>query len=148
MESLTGGRKQFIIADRRRLNKSPVFLDGEDIDAIKLAKSAIFAGTQILVEASGTRINDLSAFYIAGAFGNSISPGNAAAIGLIPTLSPGKVIRAGNAAIEGASQMLLSIEKRKEAEEIVRITRHISLEKSPDFEDLYIQGLVLEPYAI
>ncbi|HVP93665.1 MAG TPA: ASKHA domain-containing protein [Methanoregulaceae archaeon] len=145
---LSGGRERFVIADRSSLNSSPVFLDGEDIDAVKLAKSAIYAGTQILIEASGVKIHDISSFFIAGAFGNSISPEHAAAIGLIPTFAPGQVIRAGNAAIEGASQMLLSVEKRKEAEEIVRITRHISLENSPDFEDLYIRGLVLEPYKM
>jgi len=130
------------------MNKSPVFLDGEDIDAVKLAKSAVYAGTRILLETAGIGTRDLSSFFIAGAFGNSISPGHAAAIGLIPALDPEKVIRAGNAAIEGASQMLLSMGIRKEAEEIVGITRHVSLENSPDFEDLYIQGLVLEPYEI
>jgi uncharacterized 2Fe-2S/4Fe-4S cluster protein (DUF4445 family) len=144
----TGGQERFIIADRSHMNKSPVFLDGEDIDAIKLAKSAVSAGTRILLESAGIGTSDLSTFYIAGAFGNSISPDHAAAIGLIPALDPNKVIRSGNAAIEGASQMLLSMEKRKEAEEIVGITRHISLENSPDFEDLYIQGLVLESYEI
>jgi uncharacterized 2Fe-2S/4Fe-4S cluster protein (DUF4445 family) len=144
----TGGQERFIIADRSQMNKSPVFLDGEDIDAIKLAKSAVYAGTRILLETAGIGTSDLSTFYIAGAFGNSISPDHAAAIGLIPALDPKKVIRAGNAAIEGASQMLLSMEKRKEAEEIVGVTRHVSLENSPDFEDLYVQGLVLEPYEI
>jgi uncharacterized 2Fe-2S/4Fe-4S cluster protein (DUF4445 family) len=144
----TNERQRFIIADRSHLNKSPVFLNGEDIDAVKLAKSAVYAGTRILLESAGIGTHDLSNFYIAGAFGNSISPDHAAAIGLIPTFGPDKVVRAGNAAIEGVSQMLLSMEKRKEAEEIVRITRHVSLENSPDFEDLYIQGLVLEPYGI
>ena len=144
----TGGREQVIIADRGQPGKSPIFLNGEDIDAVKLAKSAIYAGTRILLESAGIGTRDLSSFFVAGAFGNSIVPGNAAAIGLIPALDPEQVIRAGNAAIEGASQMLLSMEKRKEAEAIVGITRHISLENTPDFEDLYIQGLVLEPYEV
>jgi uncharacterized 2Fe-2S/4Fe-4S cluster protein (DUF4445 family) len=143
---LTGGRERFVIADRNHLNISPIFLDGEDIDAVKLAKSAIYTGTRILLDTWGINTQDISSFFIAGAFGNSISPDNAAHIGLIPTLPPEQVIRAGNAAIEGASQMLLSMESRTEAEGIVRITRHVSLENSPDFEDLYIGGLVLGPY--
>ena len=144
----TGGRERFVIADRGRLGRSPIFLDGDDIDAVKLAKSAIYAGTRILLESAGIGTRDLSSFFIAGAFGNSIAPDHAAAIGLVPTLNPDRIVRAGNAAIEGASQMLLSMERRKEAEAIVGITRHISLENSPDFEDLYIQGLAMEPYEI
>jgi uncharacterized 2Fe-2S/4Fe-4S cluster protein (DUF4445 family) len=143
----TGGRKQVVIADRDHPG-TPIVLNGEDIDAVKLAKSAIYAGTRILLESAGIGTRDLSSFFIAGAFGNSISPGNAAEIGLIPTLHREQVIRAGNAAIEGASQMLLSMERRKEVGTIVGITRHVSLENSPDFEDLYIQGLVLEPYMV
>ena len=145
---LTGGRERFVIADRNQMNMPPIFLDREDIDAVKLAKSAIYAGTRILLDTWGSKTQDISSFFIAGGFGNSISPVNAAHIGLIPTLPPEQVIRAGNAAIEGASQMLLSMEKRTEAEEIVRITRHVSLENSPDFEDLYIGGLVLGPYRV
>jgi uncharacterized 2Fe-2S/4Fe-4S cluster protein (DUF4445 family) len=143
---LLGGRERFLIADRSVINKPSVFLDGEDIDAVKLAKAAIYAGTRTLLDAWGMKTRDLSSFFIAGAFGNSLSPENAAYIGLIPSFAPDQVVRAGNAAIEGASQMLLSMEKRKEGEEIVKISRHVSLENSPCFEDLYIGGLVFEAY--
>jgi uncharacterized 2Fe-2S/4Fe-4S cluster protein (DUF4445 family) len=64
---------------------------------------------------------------------------------MIPSLPRDRVIQAGNAAIEGASMMLLSRSKRYEAEKMVGITEHVSLENEPGFEDLYIEGLRFGP---
>jgi uncharacterized 2Fe-2S/4Fe-4S cluster protein (DUF4445 family) len=41
--------------------------------------------------------------------------------------------------------MLLSRSKREEAEKIVAITEHVSLENEACFEDLYIDGLIFGP---
>ncbi len=124
---------------------TPIFLDEEDIDAIKLAKAAIFTGVQTLLGRCGLTPDQLSRVYLAGAFGTSIDPIKAERIGMIPPLPRDRVIQAGNAAIEGASMMLLSRSKREEAEKIVAITEHVSLENEPGFEDLYIDGLMFGP---
>jgi uncharacterized 2Fe-2S/4Fe-4S cluster protein (DUF4445 family) len=141
----TGGVTRFILAYRDGQPGSPIFLDEEDIDAIKLAKAAIFTGVQTLLGRWGVLPDHLSRIYLAGAFGTSIDPIKAERIGMIPSLPRDRVIQAGNAAIEGASMMLLSRSKRYEAEKMVGITEHVSLENEPGFEDLYIEGLRFGP---
>jgi len=141
----TGRRTRFTLAYRNEKPRSPIFLDEEDIDAIKLAKAAIFTGVQTLLGRWGVTPDHLSRVYLAGAFGTSIDPRNAERIGMIPQLPRDRVIQAGNAAIEGASMMLLSRSKRYEAEKMVRITEHVSLENEPGFEDIYIDGLRFGP---
>ena len=141
----TGDRTRFILAYRDEQPGSPIFLDEEDIDAIKLAKAAIFTGVRTLLGRWGLQPDHLSTVYLAGGFGTSIDPLNAERIGMIPPLPRDRVIQAGNAAIEGASMMLLSCSKRYEAEKIVAITEHISLENEPGFEDMYIDGLRFGP---
>ena len=141
----TGGRKRFILAYRNEQPAPAIFLDEEDIDAIKLAKAAIFTGVQTLLVRWGVRPDHLSTVYLAGAFGTSVDPIKAEHIGMIPSLPRDRVIQAGNAAIEGASMMLLSRSKRYEAEKMVAITEHVSLENEPGFEDMYIEGLRFGP---
>ena len=141
----TGGRKRFILAYQGEQPGTPIFLDEEDIDAIKLAKAAIFTGVQTLLGRWGLTPDQLSRVYLAGAFGTSVDPIKAERIGMIPPLPRDRVVQAGNAAIEGASMMLLSRSKRSEAEKIVAITEHVSLENEPGFEDLYIDGLMFGP---
>jgi uncharacterized 2Fe-2S/4Fe-4S cluster protein (DUF4445 family) len=140
-----GGRTRFILAVRDGDLEDSIFLDEEDIDAIKLAKAAIFTGVQTLLGRWGVLTDQLSKVYLAGAFGTSIDPVHAERIGMIPPLPRDRVIQAGNAAIEGASMMLLSRAKRYQAEKMVSIIEHVSLENEPGFEDMYIEGLRFGP---
>lgn len=141
----TGGRTRFTLAYRDNNPQLPIFIDEEDIDAIKLAKAAIFTGVHTLLHRWGARPDNLSMVFLAGAFGTSVDPGNAERIGMIPSLPRDRVVRVGNAAIEGASMMLLSRPKRDEAEVIAALTEHISLEHEAGFEDMFIEGLMFGP---
>jgi uncharacterized 2Fe-2S/4Fe-4S cluster protein (DUF4445 family) len=138
---LTAGKNPFILVPRDGKQGSGVYLDEEDIDAIKLAKAAVFTGVETVLKRWGITPHQISRLYLAGAFGTSIDPVSAERIGLIPPLPRNRVVQAGNAAIEGASMMLLSRSKRIEAGKIAEITEHISLENEPGFEDMYIEGL-------
>ena len=51
---------------------------------MQLAKGAIAAGIQILLEQLGASLDDISEVLLAGAFGNYLDPHSACAIGLIP----------------------------------------------------------------
>lgn len=119
----------------------PVYLDGEDIDAVKLAKAAVASGVEIVLREYGIGPGDIGTLYLAGAFGTSLDPERARAIGLIPDLPADRIRAAGNAAIEGASLMLVSAAARKRAEAINSIISHVSLERQPDFEDVFVRNL-------
>ncbi len=136
------GKKKFIITK----GEDQIFLDGNDIDNLKLAKSAISVGTKIVMKHYGIEIDELDRLYLAGAFGTYINPENALRIGLIPDMPSNKITRVGNAAIEGARQVLLSQEKRSEVEEIPKSTKHIRLELEKDFHDRFIEELCFEKY--
>jgi uncharacterized 2Fe-2S/4Fe-4S cluster protein (DUF4445 family) len=123
-----------------------IFIDGEDIDNLKLAKSAINVGARALMRHYGVKVRDISRLYLAGAFGNYIDPRNAVRIGILPNMPLRKIVKVGNAAIEGAREVLLSQEKRVEAEKIPGKTRHIRLEVEENFHDMFIQGLSFGRY--
>ena len=144
----TTKRTRFEIVGDTGSGISPIYIDEEDIDAIRLAKAAISTGIVTLLDRWQTTPGDLSALFLAGAFGTSINPGNAERIGLIPPVPGERVFKAGNAAIEGASMLLLSGTLRDECQKIVSVTEHISLETEPLFEDRYIEGLRFGPMNI
>jgi uncharacterized 2Fe-2S/4Fe-4S cluster protein (DUF4445 family) len=140
----TGPGQRFVIWP----GDPPVFLDGEDIDAVKLAKAAISAGTRVVLEKYGARASDIRCLYLAGAFGASLDQVSACTIGMIPDLPPERIITAGNAAIEGAVRILVSEEVRLEGEAIPPIITHVSLEREPRFGDIFVEELVFDRWAV
>jgi uncharacterized 2Fe-2S/4Fe-4S cluster protein (DUF4445 family) len=136
------GENKFTIKD----NGKKIFIDGEDVDNLKLAKAAIYAGSKIVMKHYGAELKDIDTLYLAGAFGNYIDPSNAIKIGMLPDISLNKIERIGNAAIEGAKQSLTSKEKRKDAEEIPKKTKHIRLEMEEDFHDQFVNGLFFDKH--
>ena len=103
-------------------NGKSIFIDGEDIDNLKLAKAAIYVGIRSVMKHYGAELKDVERLYLAGAFGNYINPSNAIKIGMLPEISLEKIERVGNAAIEGAKQSLISKEKREDADRIINTT--------------------------
>ncbi len=128
---------KFIIKE----NGKKIFIDGEDVDNLKLAKAAIYVGSKAVMKHYEAELKDVEKLYLAGAFGNYIDPSNAIKIGMLPDISLKKIERVGNAAIEGAKQSLIAKEKRKDAEEIPKKTKHIRLEMEKNFHDRFVNGL-------
>jgi uncharacterized 2Fe-2S/4Fe-4S cluster protein (DUF4445 family) len=96
----------------------------------------------------GARFEDIDVFYLAGGFGRHIKVDAAKRIGLIPDLPDGRIVRIGNAAIEGATTALLSISKRRELEAAVGRVEHCRLETHPDFFDFFVFGCQFTPVAV
>jgi uncharacterized 2Fe-2S/4Fe-4S cluster protein (DUF4445 family) len=82
--------------------------------------------------------------YLPGAFGNFINPDNAVLIGLLRK-ARNKVVRIGNVALAGARQMLLSGQKRKDAERIARKIEHIKPnEREKNFSYMIAEKMYFE----
>jgi uncharacterized 2Fe-2S/4Fe-4S cluster protein (DUF4445 family) len=122
-----------------------VFFLENDVSELAQAKGAHVAGLQVVAGSYGVEFGDIEVFYLAGGFGRNLSVPAATRIGLIPKLPPSRVVQAGNAAIEGASIMLLSMAKRRELEEMVRRVEHCRLETHPHFFDLFVEGCQFKP---
>ena len=111
----------------------------DDVRAVQLAKGAMYAGVRILMEKLG--VTELDKVILAGAFGSYINKENALAIGLFPDCALERVYSVGNAAGEGARLALISLDKRREAEEIARKVEYVELTVEPEFQKYFVDAL-------
>lgn len=72
------------------------------IRAIQLAKAAIFAGIQILLQKADISIAEIDRVVLAGGFGYYLNPADAVRIGLLPKELLEKAYPGGNTALAGA----------------------------------------------
>jgi uncharacterized 2Fe-2S/4Fe-4S cluster protein (DUF4445 family) len=115
-----------------------------DVRAIQLAKAALRAGIDLLIEHAGSpEVHDIR---LAGAFGAHIDPIYAMAIGLIPDCPVDGVRSVGNAAGSGAVQALLSRAKRVEMQDVVRGVVKIETATEPRFQELFVAAMAF-PHA-
>lgn len=111
-----------------------------DIRQMQLAKSAIRASIECLLENSGINLNDLNKIYIAGGFGFFINLENAVKIGLFPKEFKGKMEIIGNSSLGGIARFLKSDNDIiNSAEYIVNNTNEVVLNNYEHFNDLFIK---------
>jgi len=120
------------------------FLEG-DVSELAQAKGANVAGLHVVTSSYGVAFDNLDVFYLAGGFGRHLKVEAAQRIGLVPNLPLSKTVQIGNAAIEGASIMLLSKSKRQELEALVKQVEHCRLETHPNFFDFFVEGCQFKP---
>ena len=123
----------------------PLFFTRRDASELALTKSAISLGQAVLLRRLGIDAAQLGAYYFAGAFANKMNLDSARRIGLILPVPDERVVRIGNASIEGAKAALLSRTCRDRIETLVRRIEHVELAKEPDFFHLFAAMTQLEP---
>jgi uncharacterized 2Fe-2S/4Fe-4S cluster protein (DUF4445 family) len=116
-----------------------------DVNELAQAKGANVAGLHTVFSQYGLDFDDVDVFYLAGGFGRHINVEAARRIGLIPNLPNEKIVKVGNASIEGASIALLSQTKRRQLEELVKRVEHCRLETHPRFFDFFVEGCQFKP---
>ena len=117
-----------------------VLITQQDIREFQLAKAAIAAGIQILLNQLKITFNEIETVYIAGGFGNFLNVQNVLRTGLLEC-EEGKIVKLGNTALIGAKMFLF--EDEDFTREILEKTLHINLEADPDFQDIYIEKMML-----
>ena len=118
-----------------------VFLTQADIRALQQAKSAVCSGLQTLLHRADLTAADVETLYVAGGFGSGLNGRNAAAIGLIPAALSPRIETAGNAALDGASQLLLDAASREKVTALAQKIHVIELATDPYFADLFIKNM-------
>jgi uncharacterized 2Fe-2S/4Fe-4S cluster protein (DUF4445 family) len=120
-----------------------VLVTRKDVNEIQLAKGAIRAGINILMQEAGLEGQDtaIDEFIVAGAFGTYISIESAVQIGMFPHIPLERFRQVGNAAGVGAQQMLVSGHRRRLASKIVSQIEYIELSAHPDFLEVFSQAL-------
>ncbi|MFO7151872.1 MAG: ASKHA domain-containing protein [Bacillota bacterium] len=120
----------------------PVFVNQKDIREVQLAKGAIAAGIQILLEFFGAEVEDIKEVFLAGAFGNYLKPESACRIGLIPPELEGRIKPVGNAAGVGAKLALLSEREYERAVRLSQNIHYIELSALPQFSQIFAKKIV------
>lgn len=119
--SKDNGRREFLLVPKESAGlKEDIIITQDDISAVQLAKGAIRAGIDILLENKGISAAEITKVVIAGAFGNYIDPSSALSIGMFPDFPLDRFIQVGNAAGVGAKMMLLSRQLRRKAVDVAR----------------------------
>ena len=118
-----------------------VVLTQQDIRQVQLAKAAVAAGIETLLEAANVPPEDIRTLNIAGGFGSHLDPRSAAAIGLFPRLLAPKAQAIGNAALDGASRLLLNEQLQKTTDAIARSAETIQLSGNPLFAEKYLRHM-------
>lgn len=117
-------------------------LQPKDVRAVQLAKAAIAAGIETLLETANVRPDEVTALYIAGGFGSHLNVKTAARIGLIPEALIDRVKVIGNASLAGAARLLLDQNALHTAQTIASTALHVNLGGNPRFNEHYIDQML------
>ena len=138
---LENGRpRKFVIArpEETAIGRA-VTVSLKDIRSIQLAKAALRAGAEILLQRFGLTRPDR--VVLAGAFGSYIDPHHAIAIGMLPQVPTSDVISVGNAAGDGARFARLNVGKRVEAAWAATAIEYVELAADPHFQAEYLAAM-------
>ncbi|MHB2264647.1 ASKHA domain-containing protein [Aliihoeflea sp. PC F10.4] len=133
----TGRTASYLLHD----GKQRITVTQNDVRAIQLAKSALYAGIKLLMEKQG--VTEVDTICFAGAFGSFIDPKYAMVLGLIPDCDLAEVKAVGNAAGTGALMALLNRDHRREIEETVKHIEKIETALEPHFQQLFVDAMAL-----
>lgn len=139
-----------IIDETGALDDDPFFLcDGvsltsQDVRMLQLAKSAICAGLLTLTESAGIEAEEIPTLYIAGGFGNYLNKKSAAKIGLLPCALALNSETVGNAALAGASMLILNASLKEKAQLIASRAETLELSTNKGFSEHFMMGMMFE----
>lgn len=122
----------------------PVSLTQKDVRAIQLAKSAVAAGMETLVQTAHRSFEQLEELAVAGGFGSYLDVESAGRIGLLPAQLTDRVRVLGNAALRGAAMLLLDQSLAGLCEELTRQAEVVDLSCDPVFMQAYTDCMFFE----
>ena len=115
-----------------------------DVRAIQLAKAALRAGIELLLDEAGRP--EVHEVLLAGAFGAHLDPLRTLVLGLVPDVPVDRVRAVGNSAGVGALRALLSRAERAEMTATARQIRKVETALEPRFQEHFVAAMAL-PHA-
>jgi len=126
--------------------KDGVYIAAQDIREVQLAKSAIRAGAETLLQLQGKTAGDLTDLVIAGGFGSFIDKQSALHIGLLPQVPLEKISHVGNAAGAGAA-LCLTDAGEAVLEQFNEKCTYLELSSSREFMENYVDYMAFDEEA-
>ena len=120
----------------------------QDASHLAQAKAANSCGQLILMRKFGVHPDNISRLYLAGGFANYVDSASAVEIGFLAPVAADRIVKVGNAAAQGARQMLLSAKKREAIEQLSQHIEHVELETTADFFDVFVEGCQFKPMQV
>ncbi len=117
----------------------------EDASNLAQAKAANYCGQFIVMRNFGVDPSEISRLYLAGGFANYVDVPNAIEIGFLAPVPEDRIVKVGNAALQGAREVLLSRRRREAIERLVKEIEHIELETTPDFFEVFVEACQFKP---
>jgi uncharacterized 2Fe-2S/4Fe-4S cluster protein (DUF4445 family) len=118
-----------------------ITINQSDVRAVQLAKAALRAGVDLLMERA--ELTSVKQIRFAGGFGSHIDPLYAMILGLIPDCPLQDVVSSGNAAGAGAIIALVSGQARTQIEKQVLEINKIETAIEPRFQELFVAALAI-----
>jgi uncharacterized 2Fe-2S/4Fe-4S cluster protein (DUF4445 family) len=114
-----------------------------DIDNLKRAKAAIYAGFSVLAKSVGVPLELVEQLLIGGSFGKYINVEKAIQIGLLPDMPWERFKFLGNTSIKGAYYALLEQSVREKIRDIASRMTYIELSADNTFYEAFTSALFL-----
>lgn len=127
---------------RQRIIGNPddkISITQEDIRKFQLAKGAIAAGIQLILDRARLTIEEIDEIIITGSFGNRIDPYSAINTGLIPDIPISKIRFLDNAAGRGAIISLAANNPFHRISDILEQIEYVNLAEHPHFQEVYVE---------
>jgi uncharacterized 2Fe-2S/4Fe-4S cluster protein (DUF4445 family) len=116
-----------------------------DVDMFQRAKAAIGVGVRSLLARAGMGAGELTRICVCGSFGRHLSVANAQALGLLPDVPAERIELCGNTALAGCERLLVLPAAAAELASLREQATVVNLAQSPDFEQLFLESLYLQP---
>ena len=110
-----------------------LFFYQQDIDEFLKTKAAAYTMMEYIMTEAGMTLDDVSDFYMAGAFGTHITKEAAVNIGMYPDVDLGRIHTAGNSSLDGARMLLLDRRILDEQDEILELMSYVQFGAVEDF---------------
>jgi uncharacterized 2Fe-2S/4Fe-4S cluster protein (DUF4445 family) len=118
-----------------------VYLSQKDVRQVQLAKGAIRAGIEFLLQEKGIDAVQVDRVLIAGSFGYHLRERSLLTLGLLPGELAGKVEFVGNTARSGGEALLLNTGLRLELEALIEEIEVVELTKRKDFDRVFLAAM-------
>ncbi|MCD8013036.1 MAG: ASKHA domain-containing protein [Lachnospiraceae bacterium] len=110
-----------------------IYFYQSDIHEFIRTKAAAYTMMEYLLSETGMSLDEVSDFYMAGAFGSHVDKTSAVNIGMYPDVNPEKIHAEGNTSIAGARMLLLDREIAEELPGILDLMTYVQFGAVEDF---------------
>lgn len=134
-------KKRLVKQDGRTIFKitDSVVLTQKDVRQVQLAKGAVRAGIEFLLNSREIDASRVQKVLIAGSFGYHLQAGSLINIGLLPAEFDGRIEFIGNTSKSGGHAFLINKSYRSQMNQIVKKVEVIELADFNDFDKVFVK---------